>query len=182
LISVKLGLFQAGMPNRSDLKSRSGTGAPSLARTGSRATKRSNSSPRKPTYIDEHVAKRLRLRRALLDISQDELAKRLDVTAQQIQKYEAGETRISASRLYLIAQHLSVPITWFFADLEEKPQSSGSTEAHVEDRVESTDLSDLMTTREARKLVEVYFGIPDARLRRKMLEMADLLKKSEDEV
>jgi transcriptional regulator with XRE-family HTH domain len=181
LISLKLGLVAGRMPNRSALKSRSGTGATPPARTSSRTTKRSNSSPRKPTYIDEHVAKRLRLRRALLDISQDELAKRLDVTAQQIQKYEAGETRISASRLYLIAQHLSVPITWFFADLEETAGSGPTPRAHAEDRAEPSDLSDLMTTREARRLVEVYFGIPDARLRRKMLEMADLLKKSADE-
>lgn len=170
------------MPNRSNLKPRPGTGATSPARTAARTKNRNNSSARKPTHIDEHVAKRLRLRRALLDLSQDELAKRLDVTAQQIQKYEAGETRISASRLYLIAQHLSVPITWFFSELEDNAGSNPSPEASAEDRAEPSDLSDLMMTREARRLVEVYFGIPDARLRRKMLEMADLLKKSADEV
>src|SRR5262245_29688612 len=169
------------MPNRSNLKPRPGTGATSPARTASRTKNRSNSSARKPTYIDEHVAKRLRLRRALLDLSQDELAKRLDVTAQQIQKYEAGETRISASRLYLIAQHLSVPITWFFAELEEQAGSAPPQDKPAEAPAQQSDLSELMTTREARKLVEVYFGIPDARLRRKMLEMADLLKKSKGE-
>ena len=63
-------------------------------------------SPKKPNYVDEHVAKRLRLRRNLLGLSQDELARRLNLTPQLIQKYETAETRISASRLYDIAAQL----------------------------------------------------------------------------
>src|SRR5215475_12108612 len=81
-------------------------------------------SSKKPTHVDEHVGKRLRLRRNLLGLSQDELAKRLGLTSQLIQKYEAGETRISASRLYGMAVQLAVPITWFFDELESKKRPS----------------------------------------------------------
>ncbi|WP_315773530.1 MULTISPECIES: helix-turn-helix transcriptional regulator [unclassified Bradyrhizobium] len=59
--------------------------------------KRLRRSSKKPNHVDQHVGTRLRLRRNLLDLSQDDLAGRLGVTAQLIQKYEAGETRISAS-------------------------------------------------------------------------------------
>ncbi len=111
-------------------------------------------------------------------MSQDELAQRLGGSPQQVQKYEAGETRISASRLYEIGQQLGVPITWFFADLDDDarglemvvtgqtPGSSGKQQRH---------LAELMASREARDLVTTYFGISDPRLRKKVLEMAGLL-------
>ena len=88
-------------------------------------------SSKKPTHVDEHVGKRLRLRRNLLGLSQDEIARRLGLTSQLIQKYEAGETRISASRLYSIAVQLAVPITWFFDELEVKKRASIEFEAKL---------------------------------------------------
>lgn len=130
-------------------------------------------SPKKPNHVDNHVAGRLRLRRVMLGLSQDDLAKRLGVTSQQVQKYEAGETRISASRLYEIAQHLGVPITWFFSELEEA-DAEKSTKAATPAR---PDVSDLLMRRETRDLVEAYFSISDVRLRKKLLQMADLLTK-----
>src|SRR5262245_25163813 len=158
-----------------------------LATTGaSRPTKkRGKASSKKPTQVDEHVAKRIRLRRVLLGLSQDELAKRLGVTAQQVQKYEAGESRVSASRLYAIALHLAVPIMWFFAELDDNPDRQDSERAppggEGATKMGKPDLSDLMSRREARDLVEVYFRISDAKLRRKVLEMAGLLTKLQDE-
>jgi transcriptional regulator with XRE-family HTH domain len=134
-------------------------------------------SSKKPTYVDEHVGKRLRLRRNLLGLSQDELARRLGLTSQLIQKYEAGETRISASRLYGIATQLAVPITWFFDELESKKRSS--TEARQ--TAEAQDWSELVTKRESRQLLELYFGIADERLRRKLMEVAQLLKTTDTE-
>jgi transcriptional regulator with XRE-family HTH domain len=129
-------------------------------------------SPKKPNYVDEHVAKRLRLRRNLLGLSQDELARRLDLTPQLIQKYETAETRISASRLYGIAAQLAVPITWFFEDLKDKrPATAGPAS-----RAETQDWSELVTKRESRQLLELYFGISDERLRRKVMEVDQLLK------
>jgi transcriptional regulator with XRE-family HTH domain len=149
---------------------------PSEKKSKTRAPNRRGSetkvSPKKPNYVDEHVAKRLRLRRNLLGLSQDELARRLDLTPQLIQKYETAETRISASRLYGIAVQLAVPITWFFEDLKDKrPASAGPAS-----RAETQDWSELVTKRESRQLLELYFGISDERLRRKVMEVAQLLK------
>jgi transcriptional regulator with XRE-family HTH domain len=134
-------------------------------------------SSKKPNHVDEHVGKRLRLRRNLVGLSQDELARRLGLTSQLIQKYEAGETRISASRLYDIAGQLAVPITWFFDELEDKKRTSVKSEQTSQGQ----DWSELVTKRESRELLELYFGIPNERLRRKVLEMAQILKATDTE-
>jgi transcriptional regulator with XRE-family HTH domain len=143
-------------------------------RRGSERVGKTRPSPKKPNYVDEHVAKRLRLRRNLLGLSQDELARRLNLTPQLIQKYEMSETRISASRLYGIAAQLAVPITWFFEDLEERKPSPAAAAPPAEAR----EWSELVTKRESRQLLELYFGISDERLRRKVMEVAQLLKTS----
>ena len=130
-------------------------------------------SSKKPNHVDQHVGRRLRLRRNLLDLSQDELARRLGLTAQLIQKYEAGETRISASRLYDVAAQLAVPITWFFEELAEKRRISAPLDQAAE---KTPNWSELVNRRESRQLLELYFGIPDERLRRKVLEVAQLLR------
>jgi transcriptional regulator with XRE-family HTH domain len=129
-------------------------------------------SSKKPNHVDRHVAKRLRLRRNLLDLSQDDLARRLGLTSQLIQKYEAAETRISASRLYEIAAQLGVPITWFFEELEESKRSF----IQPDQDSEADNWSELVTKRESRELLELYFGIGDERLRRKVMEVAQLFK------
>lgn len=71
-----------------------------------------------PNPIDVHVGKRLRLKRELLGLSQDQLGKMLGLTFQQIQKYEKGTNRISASRLWDLAMTLSSPIGYFFEDMD----------------------------------------------------------------
>jgi transcriptional regulator with XRE-family HTH domain len=146
-------------------------------RRGSERRAKIRISSKKPNHIDEHVGKRLRLRRNLLGLSQDDLARRLGLTSQLIQKYEAGETRISASRLYGIAGQLAVPITWFFDELEDKKRTSVKSEQTSQGQ----DWSELVTRRESRQLLELYFGIPDERLRRKVLEVAQLLKTTDTE-
>lgn len=89
-----------------------------------------------PNPIDIHVGARVRLRRMMLDISQEKLGEFAGITFQQIQRYEKGTNRISASRLVEFAVALSVPVAWFFADL---PEAGGS----VEDvpRLDAGDLS-----------------------------------------
>ena len=67
--------------------------------------------------IDMHVGKRVRLRRTLLGMSQEQLGAELNVTFQQVQKYERGANRISASRLRDISQILDVPISYFFDNM-----------------------------------------------------------------
>lgn len=67
---------------------------------------------------DRHVGTRIRERRVMLGLSQQQLAQMIGVTYQQAHKYERGLNRISAGRLYEIAQVLSVPVSWFFEGLE----------------------------------------------------------------
>lgn len=70
-----------------------------------------------PDPIDVHVGQRIRLRRNLVGMTQEQLASSVGVTFQQIQKYERGFNRVSASRLYDIGNVLSVPISFFFQDV-----------------------------------------------------------------
>ncbi|WKA26306.1 XRE family transcriptional regulator [Bradyrhizobium roseum] len=85
--------------------------------------------------------------------------------------------RISASRLYGIAGELAVPITWFFDELEGKKRAPiGSKQTSEPD-----DWSELVMKRESRQLLELYFGIADERLRRKLMEVAQLLKTADPE-
>ncbi|MBE1236579.1 helix-turn-helix transcriptional regulator [Phaeovibrio sulfidiphilus] len=79
--------------------------------------KRSKSEETGPDPVDVHVGCRLRLRRTLLNLSQEQLANSVGVTFQQIQKYERGSNRISASRLYDISKVLGVPVSFFFEDI-----------------------------------------------------------------
>ena len=69
---------------------------------------------RKSDELDLVIGRRIRERRMLLAISQEDLAKKINLSFQQLQKYETGENRISATRLFRLAQVLEVPITWFF--------------------------------------------------------------------
>lgn len=122
----------------------------------SRCGGRGRSPQRKPNAIDQHVGDRLRQRRRLLGLSQEELAARLGLALQQVQKYENGANRISASRLYQLGQLLEVPVAWFF---EEMPPGASVNEAVANDRG-------------ALALVRIYVRIKDEALRRKLCEIA----------
>ena len=73
---------------------------------------------RDPNYIDVHVGTRMRMRRQLINMSQERLGELLGITFQQVQKYEKGSNRISASRLFYSAKTLGVPVQFFFDGLE----------------------------------------------------------------
>ena len=70
-------------------------------------------------HVDVHVGKRVRHRRWLIGMTQQQLAQQVGIKFQQIQKYETGANRISASRLWDIAEALDVPVSFFFEGLEE---------------------------------------------------------------
>ncbi len=78
-----------------------------------------------PNPIDIHIGKRIYQRRRLLNMSQEELAKHLRLTFQQIQKYEKGDNRVSGSRLWMISRILQVPIDYFFANMDQKTIREG---------------------------------------------------------
>lgn len=80
-----------------------------------------------PHPVDLHVGRRVRSRRMTLGMTQSELAGQMGLTFQQLQKYESGANRISASRLWEIAKILDVPVVWFFEDFEDRELSAENT-------------------------------------------------------
>ena len=126
--------------------------------------------------IDKHVGKRVRLRRTLLGLSQEQLGAELNVTFQQMQKYERGANRISASRLWDISQILDVLIGYFFDDMTENTMRSSPR--RVASGVDSgmpanVAVKDPMARRETLELVRVYYTIEDAGICRRA---ADIVK------
>ena len=113
--------------------------------------------------VDVHVGKRVRHRRWMLGVTQQQLAERVGIKFQQIQKYETGMNRISASRLWDIAEALDVPISFFFEGLD----SAGRAE------MESLP-GDLMSDKEALELVRSYYAIPEPQ-RKRLFDLARVL-------
>ncbi|MCF8466111.1 MAG: helix-turn-helix domain-containing protein [Sneathiella sp.] len=68
--------------------------------------------------VDDHVGERIRERRTMMGLTQEHLAQALDISYQQVQKYETGANRVSAGRLYEIAKRLEVDVAYFFENLE----------------------------------------------------------------
>ncbi len=71
--------------------------------------------------LEQHIGKRLRALRRQHEMSLEEVAEILDVTQQQMSRYELGRHRLSAAQLYRLSQGLNVPIAWFFEDYQEDP-------------------------------------------------------------
>lgn len=90
---------------------------------------------REPNFVDVHVGNRIRMRRQLIGMSQEKLGELLGITFQQVQKYEKGTNRISASRLFYAAKTLGVPVQFFFEDLPGGDDKGGLGEPREEDMV-----------------------------------------------
>jgi transcriptional regulator with XRE-family HTH domain len=113
--------------------------------------------------VDVHVGKRVRQRRWMMQMSQQQLAERVGIKFQQIQKYETGMNRISASRLWDIAEVLEVPVSFFFEGLGEADMAAGGHET-----------GDLLADKEAMELVRSYYAIPEAQ-RKRLFDLARVL-------
>jgi len=100
-------------------------------------------SKRDPNYIDRHVGNRVRMRRLLIGMSQEKLGELLGITFQQVQKYEKGSNRVSASRLYYLGQILGVPVQFFFDELPEAGNQPGMSEVGMTDLLSSSEVSQL---------------------------------------
>ncbi len=138
-----------------------------------------------PHPVDVHVGRRIRERRMLMGLSQEQLARLLGVTFQQIQKYERGTNRVGASRLVELARILQVPLGWFFEGLEEAPAPAqpglaepgadftfdvpGGPPAGPAPRRRTLD------RREILELVRAYDRIGDAQVRRRVYELVRAL-------
>jgi transcriptional regulator with XRE-family HTH domain len=118
--------------------------------------------------IDIHVGARLRLRRTMLRMSQEKLAAALEVSFQQVQKYERATNRISASRLYQLCRILGVRIGFFYEGLGLAHAANSS---HAEPGAESFE-ADPLQRRETIELVEAFYAIGDPGQRRRLFELA----------
>ena len=128
-----------------------------------------------PNPTDKYVGARIRMRRLMLGMSQTGLAQGLDLTFQQIQKYEKGINRVGASRLQQIAHILKVPVEFFFEGAPgvpgEKADVSDASLAHV---------SEFLATPDGLTLVAGFVKIRSAKLRRSIVELVSYLAQKQD--
>ena len=114
--------------------------------------------------VDAHVGKRIRHRRWMVGMTQQQLADKVGIKFQQIQKYETGMNRVSASRLWDIADALGVQVAFFFEGLSE-------------DQVAVAAQGDILADKEALELVRSYYAIPEAQ-RRRLFDLARVLSEA----
>lgn len=118
-----------------------------------------------PHPVDVHVGKRIRHRRWLVGMTQQQLAESVGIKFQQIQKYETGANRVSASRLWDIADSLDVDVSFFFEGLEGEGKTRPAAEGVP---------PDLLGDKEALDLVRSYYAIPENQ-RRRLFDLARVL-------
>ncbi|MEL7415115.1 MAG: helix-turn-helix transcriptional regulator [Pseudomonadota bacterium] len=119
--------------------------------------------------VDVHVGKRVRHRRWMVGMTQQQLGDTVGIKFQQIQKYETGMNRVSASRLWDIAHALDVPVSFFFEGLDGQ-----DAEDALQQFEEPTARGDLLVDREAQELVRSYYSIPEEQ-RRRLFDLARVL-------
>jgi transcriptional regulator with XRE-family HTH domain len=114
--------------------------------------------------VDVHVGQRVRQRRWMIGMTQQQLGNKVGIKFQQIQKYETGTNRVSASRLWDIAAALDVPVSFFFEGLSGEHLA---VDAH----------GDILTDKEALELVRAYYSIPETQ-RRRLFDLARVLSEA----
>ena len=127
-----------------------------------------------PNPVDAYVGSRVRMRRIMLGMSQQRLAKELSVTFQQIQKYERGLNRIGASRLWDLAQVLGVNVDFFYEDLA--PEASDQSPRKLNRSLQlSQDPAifdmDMLLRKDVLALMRYYVQIKDPKMAKAILAM-----------
>lgn len=133
-----------------------------------------------PHPVDTHVGARVKSRRLMLGLSQEELAKSIGLTFQQIQKYERGSNRISVSRLADISRALRVPMDYFLDGIAAARAATGKPALKgVSDNKQATLEPEMLTRRDVLELVRAYQQISTPQLKKQLLEMAKAMAKAE---
>ena len=141
--------------------------------SGSGSIRPAGYSSKKPHPIDIHVGSRVRLQRVVIGMSQQKLGDLLGLTFQQVQKYEKGINRIGASRLFEVSQIFSVPVQFFFDELnisEGIAANSGFAEGTSE-----LNYTEFLNTREGIELNRAFQQIKDPKDRRNVVELVRAL-------
>ena len=120
-----------------------------------------------PNPIDKHVGSRVRMRRMMLGMSQEKLGDALDLTFQQVQKYEKGTNRIGASRLQHISHILQVPVSFFF---EGAPNVTGHLKS-TGDAPSPAYVFEFLATTDGLALTKAFMRLKDAKLRRRIVDL-----------
>ncbi len=123
---------------------------------------------RRSNAVDTHVGGRVRMRRKLLGVSQDQLADSLGLTFQQVQKYERGTNRVSASKLFQIAEVLGVNVSYFFDGL---PDPIEETQLGEEAMRSSHIMQEFLQTSEGVELAEIFPRVASGKVRRQILDL-----------
>ena len=135
------------------------------------------SGRKRPNDIDVYVGSRVRMRRMMIGMSQEKLGDALGLTFQQVQKYEKGTNRISASKLQEISRILSVGIPYFFEG------SPGETAVNRNKELkngnsETMKMQTAMATGEGLALMQAFMRISDPKVRRSLAQHAEVLAKA----
>jgi transcriptional regulator with XRE-family HTH domain len=128
-----------------------------------------------PNPIDKHVGSRVRMRRMMINMSQEKLGERLGITFQQIQKYEKGTNRIGASRLQQIAVVLGVPVSFFFEGVPTSDTGNG-----LRDAPSPAYLSDFLATSDGLSLTKAFMKVRDTKVRRRIVDLVEAIASEED--
>ncbi len=123
--------------------------------------------------IDMYVGKKLKTRRIMLGLSQHDLGEAVNVSIQQIQKYEKATNRISSGKLYAFAKLLLVPVEFFFSDVEKHVDPR-----NIKDDKEFFDTNDSIAEKELLSLVRSYSEIKDIGVRKKIIDLLKSLSSS----
>lgn len=135
-----------------------------------------------PHPVDTHVGAKVKSRRLMLGLSQEELAKSIGLTFQQVQKYERGTNRISVSRLMDIARALKTPLDYFTDGIASMAEGRGGKAAMrgVSDVKQAAfDDVDTMTKKDVLELVRAYQRISTPALKKQLVEMAKAMAATE---
>ena len=132
---------------------------------------------KKPHLVDQHVGSRVRLRRMLLGMSQEQLGESIGITFQQVQKYEKGVNRIGASRLLQISEILDVPVQFFF---EEAPHVDGRRTPGMAEADSEAFILEFLNSREGLELNRAFAKIADPKVRRSVVNLVRSLSATSD--
>lgn len=125
--------------------------------------------------VDVHVGSRLRARRTMLGLSQEELGEAVGITFQQIQKYERGLNRIGSSRLFEFSKILKVNISYFFEELHTDKESD-----QTEQRASDSSSTNTANNKEVLTLVRAFNSITDPQVQKKVLSLIKSLSVAND--
>lgn len=138
-------------------------------------------SGRKPNPVDVHVGSRVRYRRMIIGMSQEKLGEKMNLTFQQIQKYEKGTNRIGASRLFQLSKILDVPVGYFFEDAFANSAPANALQGLHEPEQEGF-LLEFLNSREGLDLNKAFAKIQDPKVRRRVIELVRALSEERPDI